>query len=224
MKIGIISALSAEQESVIARMSDKKETVYVGNTYTSGKYAKHEIISVASGAGKVSAAITAQILIDKFGVDRVIFSGTGGGMKAGQHIGDVIIVSESAYHDTEMYWLINYYPFVKGDFFKSDEEMVELAKQVRAEGITVKSGVAVTGDTFIVDDGRERICEKFSPDSVDMETAGAAQACFMNNIPFMAVRGLSDTEDDKGRGTFEVNCAFAAKNAAQIVFGMIDML
>lgn len=223
--IGLISAIDTELKPYLNAITDKKSHQHSGREFFTGKLLGKDVVCATCGVGKVNAALTAYIMADKFGVDSIIFSGTGGGMKEKQHIGDVIIVSESTYHDCDIIWLKNYYPNMPTDRFAADERLLELARKAsKAVDFTVHEGLAVTGDRFITDDGRDLIKHSFSPESVDMETAGAAQTCFSCKVPFLAIRALSDTEADRGLGTFEENCAMASENAFKLVSEMFKGL
>ena len=223
--IGLISAIDTELKPYLNAITDKKSHQHSGREFFTGKLLGKDVVCATCGVGKVNAALTAYIMADKFGVESIIFSGTGGGMKEKQHIGDVIIVSESTYHDCDIIWLKNYYPNMPTDRFSADERLLELARKAsKAVDFTVHEGLAVTGDRFITNDGRDLIKHSFSPESVDMETAGAAQACFSCKIPFLAIRALSDTEADRGLGTFEENCAMASENAFELVTEMFKGL
>ena len=67
----------------------------------------------------------------------------------------------------------------------------------------------VTGESFITDEGRQKICDEFAPLTVDMETASIAHVCYVNRIPFIAIRCVTDTADHNGVENFEENCARA---------------
>ena len=82
----------------------------------------------------------------------------------------------------------------------------------------------VTGEAFITDEGRERIMENFVPLSVDMETAAIAHVCYVNSIPFLSVRCITDTAEHSGNETFHANCARASEIAAELVTEIIKEL
>ena len=79
----------------------------------------------------------------------------------------------------------------------------------------------VTGEAFITDEGRGRILEKYSPLSVDMETASIAHVCYVNGIPFLSIRCITDTAEHSGNETFHANCARASEIAAALVTEII---
>ena len=85
-------------------------------------------------------------------------------------------------------------------------------------------GRMVTGEAFIADEGREKINEQFEPLTVDMETASIAHVCYVNNIPFISVRSITDTASHSGIGHFEENCEKAAGIAKDITVAILTEL
>ena len=59
-------------------------------------------------------------------------------------------------------------------------------------------GRMVTGETFITDEGRQKINDKFAPFTVDMETASIAHVYNVNRIPFISIRCITDTDACRG--------------------------
>lgn len=54
-----------------------------------------------------------------------------------------------------------------------------------------------------------------------METASAAHVCYVNQVPFLAVRSITDTSEDSGAEAFERNCARASEIAAEVTAGLL---
>ena len=75
----------------------------------------------------------------------------------------------------------------------------------------------LTGETFIDGKLRDEIRAKFEPLCVDMETASVAHACYVNGIPYIAVRTITDTAEDGGQDAFERNCDRASRISAEVV-------
>ncbi|MDU4739693.1 5'-methylthioadenosine/S-adenosylhomocysteine nucleosidase [Clostridium sp.] len=78
-------------------------------------------------------------------------------------------------------------------------------------------GKIVTGEEFIDNRGRSEIISKFNPLCVDMETASIAHVCYVNKIPFISIRSITDTEDERSVEVFEYNCLMAAKKSIDFV-------
>lgn len=84
-------------------------------------------------------------------------------------------------------------------------------------------GTIATGEQFVGNQERERIARKLTPLAVDMETAGAAQVCYVNRVPFVAVRSITDTDLDSGEAAFEGNCERASAIAAEVTWGILEL-
>lgn len=223
MKIGIICAAEEELASFLPQIDDIKVSEKAMLRFYEGKIGGTEVAAVFSGVCKVNAAIAAQILIDGFGVTTVINSGTAGGMDAKLRIYDTVIATECCYHDVAENILTEYHPWMKTVFFESSPQLLSLAQNaVKKLGLRkVYFGRMVTGEAFITDEGRERIMESFAPLSVDMETAAIAHVCYVNGIPFLSVRCITDTAEHSGNETFHANCARASEIAAELVTEII---
>ena len=111
-------------------------------------------------------------------------------------------------------------------FFESSPYLLEKAKLAvkKAELSNVFFGRMVTGEAFITDEGREQITRKFAPLSVDMETAAVAHVCYVNRIPFLSVRCITDTATHSGIDCFEENSAKASEIAAELTVEIIKEL
>ena len=94
----------------------------------------------------------------------------------------------------------------------------------KAELSNVFFGRMVTGEAFITDEGREQITRKFTPLSVEMETAAVAHVCYVNRIPFLSVRCITDTATHSGINSFEENSAKASEIVAEITVEIIKEL
>ena len=226
MKIGIICAAEKELAPFLPQIEAIKISEKAMLQFYKGKIHGTEVAAVVSGVCKVNAAIAAQILIDGFGVTAVINSGTAGGMDAKLRIYDTVVATECCYHDVAEKILTEYHPRMKSVVFKSSPRLLSLAQNaVKRLGLrNVYFGRMVTGEAFITDEGRGRITEDYAPLSVDMETAAIAHVCYVNSIPFLSVRCITDTAEHSGNETFHANCARASEIAAELVTEIIKEL
>ena len=97
-------------------------------------------------------------------------------------------------------------------------------RYAKASPDPVRFGTIATGEAFIEDHRREEICAAFAPLAVDMESAAAAHVCYVNRIPFLSVRTVTDTAEHKGIENFEQNCEKASEKAAEAVMGILEEL
>lgn len=222
-KIGIICAIERELEPYLKVIKNDKISSEVMLRYHEGTIEGVEVVVVFCGVCKVNAAIATQVLIDRYNVDAVIVSGTAGGIDKRLEIGDSVIATEVCYHDVAKGILTDYHPWMPDECFFSDQALLALCREkVTAENDTkIYYGKIATGEAFIDKDGRDRIIQDYNPLCVDMETAGIAHVCYVNNMPFIAVRSISDTGEQSGESVFEENCNFAAAQSFHVVRQML---
>lgn len=184
-----------------------------------------EIIAVYSGVCKVNAAIAAQVLTDTFQTDAVINAGTAGGMDRSVQLFDTVVSSQCAYHDVADDILTEFHPWLKTPFFPASPLLLETAKKYsKTSPYPILFGTSVTGEQFIENSSRQKILERFSPLSADMETASIAHVCYANQIPFLSVRSITDTAEHTGIENFDENCAAASRICAEITMGILKLL
>ncbi len=220
-KIGIIGAMGSEIELLRTKLTgDLHETVYAGRTFYSGQIGGTNAVLVCSGIGKVNSAITAQLLIDHFGVTAVINTGVAGG--AGKaSVRDVVISSEVLYHDMDLEILSHSYPFQKT--FTADTRLVKCASAACEGRVTAYIGRIATGDQFICEKAvKDDIVARTDPMAVEMEGGSIAHTCASNDIPFVIIRSISDNADDDAAMSFDVFEKIAANDAAEIVISMLQ--
>ena len=196
--IGIIGAMDEEVEQIVAVMDIKKEETKACMTFKAGILAGKDVVIVRSGIGKVNAAVCTQILVDDFGVDYVINTGIAGSLKAEIDIADIVISSDVLHHDmdaTGFGYPLGQIPRMDTLSFKADDRLIELAKEFTSVGVHV--GRVVSGDQFISDKAvKERISSEFAGYCTEMEGAAIAQAAYLNKVPFVILRAISDKADD----------------------------
>ena len=220
--IGILCAGDTELAPFLEHMKGQQITEKAMLKFHTGTI-NH--VNVSAVYCKVNAAIAAQLLIDMFHVDLIINAGTAGGMKEGVQLFDTVISERVIYHDVADDILTDFHPWLKSNYFLADQELCAIARAYsRTSKHPVLFGTMVTGEQFIEDEKREEINRKFDPLSTDMETAGVAHVCYVNRIPFLAVRTITDTVTHQGIETFDQNCEAASEISAEIVLGTLGQL
>ena len=201
--IGIIGAMDEEVAQIVAAMQVEKEETKAQMTFREGKLGGKDVVIVRSGIGKVNAAVCTQILVDDFGVDYVINTGIAGSLKAEIDIADIVISSDVLHHDmdaTGFGYEPGQIPRMDTLSFQADERLVLLAKE-SCERVIPEVGVhvgrIVSGDQFISDKSvKEKISGSFDGFCTEMEGAAIAQAAYLNAVPFVILRAISDKADD----------------------------
>lgn len=221
--MGIIGAMGLEVELLRDRMEDRKETVIAERHFYSGKLGGKDVVLVCSGIGKVNAALTAQILIDRFDIGAVINTGIAGGTHPGLKVRDVVISDSVAYHDMDPRILALSPPHLEE--FRADPELAQRAADACKGRVNCRVGRIATGDQFISDSKvKADIVSRLDPSCVEMEGGAVAHACATNGIPFVIIRCISDNADDEAEMTYDVFEKLAADDAAEIVLAMLRNL
>lgn len=202
-KIGIIGAMEEEVEALREKISGAQKLQKASMDFYSGEMNGMEVVIVRSGIGKVNAGICTQILADVFQVDAVINTGIAGSLKAEIDIGDIVISSDALQHDmdaTGFGYEPGVIPRMETSCFQADPKLMDAAKAACQEAvpeIKAFTGRIVSGDQFVSDRKvKDRISSQFGGMCTEMEGAAIAQAAYLNHIPFVIIRAISDKADD----------------------------
>ncbi len=201
--LGIIGAMDEEVAKLKEQMTEVRVSTHAGMDFYEGRLSGHAVCVVRSGIGKVNAGICTQILCDLFRVRGVINTGIAGSLNADIDIGDIVLSTEALQHDmdaTGFGYAPGVIPRMECSVFQADASLLELAKESCARvnpEISVFCGRVCSGDQFISDRAvKERISAQFHGDCTEMEGAAIAQTAYLNNIPFLIIRAISDKADD----------------------------
>lgn len=225
MKIGIICATDRELAPFLPLIDDCRNSKKAMLTVYEGKLNKIDIVALYSGVCKVNAAIATQIAIDTYGADIIFNVGNAGGIDPMVEIGDTVISTETAYFDVDANILTGYHPYLESMTFKANSKLLELSRKAITNTLNknkVYWGRMVTGESFIKDDGRDEIIAKFNPMTVDMETASVAHVCYVNSIPFLSIRSITDTAKYNGMNHYNENCDEASNIAKNVCVEIIN--
>ena len=218
MKAGIIGAMEMEVETLKTRMENVSVTEKAGMAFYEGILCGMPAVVVRSGVGKVNAALCTQILADLFSVDAIVNTGAAGSLDDEISIGDIVISTDAVYHDVDA----TVFGYAPGEVpqlgvcaFPACEELMEEAEAAFKKADPSRKvfrGRIVSGDQFIVSRERKnRIREVFQGKCTEMEGAAIAQGAYLNGIPFIIVRAVSDKADGS---EFEEYPVFEQKAAA----------
>ncbi len=230
-RIGIIGAMDVEVEKLKADMKVERTANRAGMDFCQGELKGKSVVVVRSGIGKVNAAVCTQILADLFEVDAVINTGIAGSLNAAIDIGDIVISTDVLHHDVDAVnfgYPLGQIPQMDVFSFQADEELAGLAKnvceQVNPE-IKVFRGRVVSGDQFIADkETKERIVKNFQGDCTEMEGAAIAQTAYLNHLPFIVVRAISDKADDSASMDYPTFEKKAVEHSVKLIEGLMKAL
>ena len=231
MKIGIIGAMEAEVSLLKEHMEIGQVTARAGMEFFEGKLGGKEVVIVRCGVGKVNAGICVQILSDLFQVTHIINTGVAGSLNNDINIGDIVIKKKEMYHDVDA----TVFGYQKGEVpqlgqvsFPADPALREAAvRAVRqaAPDVGVFEGQIVSGDQFISSrDKKQQLMQDFDGFCAEMEGAAIAQASFLNGIPYVILRAISDKADESVEESYDLFEGKAARHCAGIAEHMVRSL
>ena len=230
-KIGIIGAMEVEVASLKSAMKVSRMLKKAQMEFLEGELEGCQAVVVRSGIGKVNAAVCTQILVDEFGVDGVINTGIAGSLKAEINIGDIVLSTDVLHHDmdaTGFGYPLGQIPQMDAFSFQADEQMRRLAKEVCEEvnpEIRVFEGRVVSGDQFISSrEVKDKIKENFDGYCTEMEGAAIAQTAYLNQIPFVIIRAISDKADDSATMDYPEFVKMAITHYVGLVKGLVERM
>lgn len=230
-RIGIIGAMDLEVEHLKCEMQISRIVDKAGMEFYTGTLKGVDVVIVRSGIGKVNSGLCAQILADVFQVTHIINTGVAGSLNAKLDIGDILISRDALYHDVDVRvfgYQLGEVPQMGCREFKADKAMIEAAvsscKEVNPD-IHVEVGRILSGDQFISDKAKkETLIADFQGDCTEMEGAAIAHSAYLNKIPFVIIRAISDKADDSAEMDYPTFEREAAKHSARLVEHMITLL
>lgn len=222
--IGIIAAMEEEMQDIKNIMTDIEEIKHKNIVFYKGKLLNRDCIIVQSGVGKVNAARTTQLLIDKFDIKEVINVGSAGGIKRNINYGDIVIGKELVQHDFDITAFGHDKGYITdlGKSFYSNESLInkayEVMKKIANNQYNIYIGNIASGDKFFTDMSEaEKIVEEFNSDCVEMEGAAIAQVCYLEEIPFICIRSISDSPNGNNNIEFDKYLQMASKRCADFL-------
>jgi adenosylhomocysteine nucleosidase len=243
MRLGIISALHEEQQGLVQAMQNATTTVHGGRVYTHGQLWESDAVCVLSRIGKVAGAVTATLLVEKFGVTHILFTGVAGAGDPGVAVGDIVVADALVQHDMDASPLfprfeipltgLSHFPgdhamamqlltaahgFLEQDF----AEVIDAGQRMkfRLQQPRVHRGLIASGDQFMHDRTVINTLNAALPGlvAVEMEGAAVAQVCYELGIPCAVIRTISDNANEDAATDF---LTFVSAVAARYAFYIV---
>jgi adenosylhomocysteine nucleosidase len=230
MKVAIIGAMEEEVAILREKIANRQETMIANCQFSTGTLDGVDVILLKSGIGKVNAAMSTTILLERFQPDVVINTGSAGGFLSSLNVGDIVISTEVVHHDVDVTAFGYAYGQVPGmpARYAADEKLIEIAEKSAEQirDVQVVKGLIATGDSFMNDPERVEFVRKQFPElyAVEMEAAAIAQVCFQFGVPFVIIRALSDIAGKESNVSFEQFLHKAALHSSQLVQAMVNEL
>ncbi len=247
--IAIMSAMREELAAVLALLPDARATVVAGREFWQAQWQGHQVVAVQARIGKVAAATTATVLIERFGVHSILFTGVAGGLGQGVKVGDLVVGSHFVQHDMDCSPL---FPRFELPLYGRSELLANAAlvnalgraaavvladpvghvgasavAQFQLQHASVHQGLILSGDRFVSTTAESLALQAALPMAlaVEMEGAAVAQVCHDYGLPFAAVRSISDRADDAAHGDFALFVqTVASRYSAAVVSELLRLL
>ena len=220
--IGIIVAEEKELKEVL-KLVDSSEVINIyEKEFYKGFINDKEVVVVKSNVGKVNSARVCQILIDNFNPSLVINVGTAGSVDNRLEIGDIVVADKLVQYDFDVT------PFGRklgeienvGEFISVDEKLLSLFKN-----LNVTIGCIASGDKFIINnEEKDNVRNVFNALCIEMEGASIAQVCYLDSIPFLVVRSITDKKDGSSKVEFETFLESSSKKVAELLKEILNLI
>lgn len=241
--IAIVAAMQEELGALLAAMPDEQRVRVAGRDFWAGHLQGQPVVAVLSRIGKVAAATTATVLLERFGVRAIVFTGVAGGLAPGVRVGDVVVASRLLQHDLDASPIFPRYevPLTGHARFATDtaisDALATVAERLLGDPVALLGhqvvddfglhaprlhrGLVVSGDRFIARAADSEALRHDLPDALacEMEGAAVAQVCHDYRVPFAAVRTISDRADDQAHADF---LRFVAAVASRYSLALIE--
>ncbi len=238
--VAIVSAMAQELSLLLSHIDDAVTDTHAGRHFHRGHLHGVPVVLVLAGIGKVAAATTTVLLHQRYGIDRLVFTGVAGGLGQSVRVGDVVIADALLQHDMDASPLFPRFevPLTGKSHFAPDaalstelhaaaqavlDEPGHFGPDAAALGVTRPSlhrGLIASGDRFVSTTREAHALRDAIADvlAVEMEGAALAQVCHDLALPFAVLRTISDRADDDAHVDFmRFIEAVAAKASADIV-------
>lgn len=231
-RIGIIGAMDSEVDNITARMEQTIIEEQAGRRFACGKLAGRDVVVVQSGIGKVAAAITAQMLIDRYGVTALINTGMAGGLDSRLEVKDLVISTAAVQHDFDLTAFGHVRGYMSGEddtvptAYQADDQLIRralaAAKQAMPSGKAI-TGVIASGDIFVDDSAlKQSLITQFHAAAAEMEGAAIAQTAAANSVPFVILRTVSDLAERQATVSFDELERYVGQLAGDITVALLQ--
>lgn len=233
--LAVIGAMTEETDLIKGAMTVSAEQTHAGIETIRGDFGGVDIVLAQCGIGKVNATICTQMLIDHFQPEALVFSGVAGGLLPNMRAGDMVIASHLIQYDMDLTAFGRRHGEIPGHesrMIESDPGLVQMAATAfdaafpaSPDGPSLMLGTVVSGDRFIQDPETLRWLQReFSALATEMEGAAVGYTCGLNGVPFVVIRGLSDSASETASGDFASNLHKVCENSFHLLEHLIPRI
>lgn len=224
MKIGLLIAIERELKAFLAFGSDIQEETVNRRTVYRVRIGQHDIHALCSGWGIIDAAACTQLLITRYGCESIFNFGVTGALIPSLKVEDLFLVKKVCAYGFDTSEIDHVKPH---QYLEFDDEYIpldpDLFRKAKTALPSLREAAVASGDRFISDPEEKRQLASLGCEICDMEIAAIARVCFLNGVPALSVKCISDTFDGDGRD-FEKNVERSAKKAFDVILRLLDML
>lgn len=225
--IGIIGALDDEVREIISLLDGRNTETVGGIEFNTGKLYGKNVVIARCGVGKVFAAICAEAMIIKYSPRLIVNSGVGGALDKSLRPLDIVFADKLVQHDMDTSPIGDPIGLISGInrvYFETDERAREiLTEAAKEQGINYLVGTVATGDKFISEKAdKDRITELFGASACEMEGGAIAHTAFVNGVPFMVVRAISDSADGDACMDYPTFLPIATKVSTALTLALVE--
>lgn len=206
MKIAIVTAMFLEMVPILNKLGTAEEVYsFCGVDVYRYAWQGHSLYLAQSGVGEIRAAITVQLLVDKFAVDAVINFGLAGSLCKTLQVGELVLVDRVCHYQFDTSRLdgtkVGQYEHKSDVYFHMDEAIIRVLNG--ALPVPLRLGAVASGDVFVADPQQKQyLADAFGCALCEMEMAGIALACERNGVALTSIKAISDLADDSADISF----------------------
>jgi adenosylhomocysteine nucleosidase len=219
--------MEVEVKNLKAKIENKKTEFLSGIEFVSGKLSSKDVVIAQCGIGKVFASICTEAMILKYSPECIINTGVGGSLSTKLAIGDIAVAESLVQHDMDTSPLGDPVGLISGInkvYFETDvRARMILEESAREMDINYLVGTIATGDKFISEKAdKDRIVSLFGASACEMEGGAIAHTAYVNQIPFMVVRAISDSADGDACMDYPTFLPIATKISTALTLALIE--
>jgi len=244
--VAVLSALHQEIAELRTALVEPTTVDVAGTRVDRGAIDGHDVVIANTGIGKVNAAVTIALVVERFHPRMAVFTGVAGGLDPDVEVGDIVIAERTIGHDTGVLERrgLRHYQAGHVPFFNPTEEfgyapdpdllkrVVSTAERVELEPVGGRSdpprvvvGTVLSGDQFVNDPAvRARLHDELGGHAVEMEGAAVAQAAERLTMPHLVIRALSDLARADSDVDFTRFVGEVSRNSARLVRRVLPVL
>jgi adenosylhomocysteine nucleosidase len=221
-KILIVSPLQEEYSDLYHSLSAldlKSHTERIGKLEVH-RFPEINVTLARGGHGKTQFGIQTQHLLDHAKFDLVVCAGAAGALAPEVKVGDVIVATSTLEHDFNNKFSERPKPRFTGDA-KSIEQLKAL--DLSDANFKVHFGIMAGGDEDVIEVTRgAELRELHNALAVAWEGVGGARASAFSDVPYLEMRGATDTANHEAPVVFYINLKIVMKNIASLLYQWLE--